>query len=1025
MKPIQLTMTAFGPYKGTEVIDFGRLKEHRLFVVSGATGAGKTTIFDGICFALYGQASGEDRTDFRSLRSDFADDSVPTSVELIFQINRRVFRIMRQIPYLKSGNKNETSAKCELFELTTNGEVPFVDRQIVSEINPKIEEMVGFTQAQFSQIVMLPQGEFRKFLTSDTENKETIMRKIFKTQEYREIVDALKVKKDEATLLLSNEERNVENIIQQIPTIIPARESLIFEVLSNEYATSMQVMNGLEQESGYYKDKVSEDETKYNAAYQEHADMLAAYHAAKNCNEQFAQLEQRKLTLEKLTEEIPAIQLKDKRIANADRAAVIHEIESYYISQAEEETKKRTELDNAIAFVQEAKNQLDEVEKMYKEIEEKEQLRVEVTEKLIRLRDHLPSVTDLAAKEANVQQLKDQLQKMEVDFARTSEKTNVEKVAVVNLKVQIEKLEEEITPYDKFVETLNVVQVQYKIAQEYEKLTNELMEREQQRIKWTSTFKDTKNEFENLQHKWLSDQASRLAETLIEGDPCPVCGSTHHTSKSRSHDGDSISREELDVKRKQLTEVESTFRSAEVKYESIREQLTMKENEIKEQKIKDTIDVLQAKRQGILERVAILKNKRDELFMLKEQFKKTEAEATLWDNRRSELEKMLFEQSAFYEKESALLQREISAIPEGLQDLAVLQKEIIDTQTQKRQLDEAWIAIQKKREDAKERLATSTNSQLYVKQALEESSAKRKLAEDRFHMTLKASDFSTEEEYRKAKMPEMDKRLLKDQVIQFNQHLHTTREAIRELEANLIGKMKMDLDELLLKVNLLKETYEKALTDWNNSTEFEKALCKLKHNLRKSSEGIEELERKVSKLIDLYDVIRGQNHHKLSFERFIQIDYLERIIQSANIRLHTLSGGQYELIRSDRQEMRGRQSGLGLDVYDAYTGQNRDVKTLSGGEKFNASLSLALGMADVIQSFQGAVSIDTMFIDEGFGTLDEESLHKAVDTLIDLQKSGRMIGVISHVEELKAAFPAILEVRKSSEGHSETKFVIK
>ena len=138
-----------------------------------------------------------------------------------------------------------------------------------------------------------------------------------------------------------------------------------------------------------------------------------------------------------------------------------------------------------------------------------------------------------------------------------------------------------------------------------------------------------------------------------------------------------------------------------------------------------------------------------------------------------------------------------------------------------------------------------------------------------------------------------------------------------------------------------------------------------------------------------------------------------------------LSNGQYELIRSDRQEVRGRQSGLGLDVHDAYTGQNRDVKTLSGGEKFNASLSLALGMADVIQSHQGAVSIETMFIDEGFGTLDEEALQKAIDTLVDLQKSGRMIGVISHVDELKSAFPAILEVQKSREGHSETRFILK
>jgi len=185
------------------------------------------------------------------------------------------------------------------------------------------------------------------------------------------------------------------------------------------------------------------------------------------------------------------------------------------------------------------------------------------------------------------------------------------------------------------------------------------------------------------------------------------------------------------------------------------------------------------------------------------------------------------------------------------------------------------------------------------------------------------------------------------------------------------------------------------------------------------------LEKKKNMIADLYDVIRGQNDQKISFERYLQIEFLETILKSANARLSRLSNGQYVLKRSERQEARGKQSGLSLDVYDAYTGQTRDVKTLSGGEKFNASLSLALGMSDVIQSYQGGVQIDTMFIDEGFGSLDEESLTKAVDTLIDLQKTGRMIGIISHVQELKNAIPAILEVYKMKEGISKTKFVIK
>ncbi|MDF2667835.1 MAG: hypothetical protein K0R67_141, partial [Paenibacillus sp.] len=163
---------------------------------------------------------------------------------------------------------------------------------------------------------------------------------------------------------------------------------------------------------------------------------------------------------------------------------------------------------------------------------------------------------------------------------------------------------------------------------------------------------------------------------------------------------------------------------------------------------------------------------------------------------------------------------------------------------------------------------------------------------------------------------------------------------------------------------------------------------------------------------------------KISFERYLQIEFLEKIIHTANQRLQRMSNGQYYLVRSDRLEKRGKQSGLGLDVYDNYTGQLRDVKTMSGGEKFNASLCLALGMADVIQSYEGGISIETMFIDEGFGSLDEESLNKAIDTLIDLQQTGRMIGVISHVQELKQAIPAILEVKKTKEGCSYTHFQV-
>jgi len=226
-------------------------------------------------------------------------------------------------------------------------------------------------------------------------------------------------------------------------------------------------------------------------------------------------------------------------------------------------------------------------------------------------------------------------------------------------------------------------------------------------------------------------------------------------------------------------------------------------------------------------------------------------------------------------------------------------------------------------------------------------------------------------------------------------------------------------------VKSLRIAYEDAFKQLQQIDGFVKSCQSFMNKVEETERELRLLESEAGRVKELYGLLNGQNSKKLSFERYIQINYLDQITEAANIRLNHLSNGQFELRRSDRLEKHAKQSGLGLDVYDAYTDQLRDVKTLSGGEKFNASLSLALGMADVIQSFQGNIHIETMFIDEGFGSLDEESLNKAIDTLIDLQDSGRMIGVISHVPELKSAMPAVLHVEKTLNGHSQTHFEIK
>src|SRR5699024_4684064 len=279
--------------------------------------------------------------------------------------------------------------------------------------------------------------------------------------------------------------------------------------------------------------------------------------------------------------------------------------------------------------------------------------------------------------------------------------------------------------------------------------------------------------------------------------------------------------------------------------------------------------------------------------------------------------------------------------------------------------------------------------------------------------------------YEQAKMSEQDIMALEQTIDTYKKEVTLLQTEVNQLSESVENKERADLEMLKTEVERLKAVYEELFVQLQATKNEVERLGELMGNIATTYEKVEKFEKELAVFDDLYGTLRGQNDSRISFERYLQIDYLEQITSAANERFRPLTNNQYELVRSDRQETHGRQSGLSLDVNDAYTGQMRDVKTLSGGEKFIASLCLALGMSDVIQSFQGGIHIDTMFIDEGFGTLDEESLNKAIDALIGLQESGRMIGVISHVEELKTIFPAMLEVTKTKEGYSKTDFILK
>lgn len=1030
MRPLKLTMTAFGPYKEREVIDFTELKENRLFVISGNTGAGKTTIFDAICFVLYGSASGEDRSDIKCLRSDFADDDIYTSVELEFELRGHFYRIKRQLPHVKKGNKTATGDSYEFYERIEDEEIPCVDRQIVSEINKRVEELIGLTRDQFIQIVMLPQGEFRKLLTSQTENKEEILRKIFKTERYTFISQRLKAKKQLAEEEFNREKQTRDRYFSDIKTLLPLRvESLLFETLSQENFNTYQVLAGLDEEEMFYEDTITDNKKIEAQAEKTYNEKLEIFHKAEGINAEFIKLEEKENLLKEYETKKPIIKTKEVQLENAERASKIEGYETQVNEWRLDEREKTTRLKQTEKGYDEVVDQLKRVELTYKEEESKKGEREEIAKKLQHYKELLPTVQEIDKKK---QQLTEQYKYVQSLVKQKDEvANNIHEIKEMKQSInrQIKEMEQKVDTLPDKQQKVNelrnhaiVLRDYIRLAQQKDKLSKEISE---QKIQHEAA----KQQYEKLESAWVNGQAIILATHLHDGEPCPVCGSMEHPKRADGHFS-VPTKEELDTAKKEFNGIDDKYREFVATFHSVKQQMEEKGKEVEQigielQNVRETYNQFVEEGKQLKEEVNSLQLEKEKLHNFKVNLEKIEMNLNEKEEHQEALAKSYLEKSTAFEANKAVYQEQLNRIPEDLQKLSVLELEITKTEAKQRDLEIAWELVQKQLQSSREELAKAQVNLDNAKQQLSEVTLKREKAEQQFYEMLQQAQFVDEVQYRKSKLSEVEQKQLKQEIDTYYSHIAVLQQQIKELHDSLADKKKVDLVELKNDLDKSKQAFEQAQETLRQSEQYLNHVQTLKEAITEANERLNQLEKRKDTVTDLYDVIRGQNDKKISFERYLQIEFLEQILMAANERLKRLSNGQFVLQRSERQEARGKQSGLGLDVYDSYTGQTRDVKTLSGGEKFNASLSLALGMADVIQSYQGGVSIDTMFIDEGFGSLDEESLTKAIDTLIDLQQTGRMIGIISHVQELKNAIPAALEVNKMKEGYSKTQFVIK
>lgn len=1030
MRPLKLTMTAFGPYRDTETIDFGLLEHRRLFVISGNTGAGKTSIFDAICFAFYGTASGEDRSDPRMLRSQFADEDTHTAVEFEFAVGRRSYLVLRQMAHRKGGNKSETGGKVELYDTTSGKPVPAVDRFIVSDVNAKLETIIGLTKEQFSQIVMLPQGEFRKLLTSDTDNKEEILRRIFRTELYEKLESRFQQKNRDMQDQLKEARTNAAAYMKQAQEALPEREdSELNRTFKQEVYSAAQVAEALQLEIAYYSELTSQAEERKGTLAVLLEEQEAKLRTAIALNSKHEEYDRKRNQQEHLDAQKSDYSQREQRLSLAERAAHL----APYQEQAErtitDATAKKSLLDVRRNELAAAERDYESAAEQFRREEQREEERRESERELNKLKELAPVVKTLASQQQAIESLLQEEKSCAAKLASVEAALTQLRDAKQAINIQIKEAESETADLTDKLDKLRQIEQQGKQLKRLIDVEKEIARIAQLETEFGQAFANVKEEHDRLEASWIEGQATLLAVHLHDGKPCPVCGSEIHPSKSDSSE-EVPSRERLQQVKEQLSKVEREL--LEARAQAAAAQATreagakdLAEYGLEAAKLEEQQAQLRQQWRALKEETDRLQLKAQQLPALKQQSEQQELlleqQLTAKELLQNEQQQRMLARTA----QQSVLQKELDRIPEPLRSPERMAAKLSEQQAMSDRLASAWKAAQEQLQRTTTKLAEQKAYEDQAKKQLEEAESNRLSAERRLTEELLRAGFADLQQYREAALSDSAREALRKEIEAYRSAVALLQQQLAELRAELEGKQRMDTDAMQAQLNALKLQLEQLIAEAQAAHRTAQEAQRLSASIGRACERVKSLESKLEEVMDLFQMVKGDNAMKISFERYILIEFLEHILYAANVRLRDLSNGQFTLQRSERLENRGKQSGLGLDVYDSYTGQHRDVKTLSGGEKFNASLCLALGMTDVIQSHQGGVTIEMMFIDEGFGSLDEESLQKAITALVDLQRAGRMIGVISHVQELKDAFPACLEVSKTKEGFSRTSITVK
>lgn len=923
MKPLKLTMSAFGSYAGKNVIDFTG-QQQGIFLITGDTGAGKTTIFDAITYALYNQTSGGERNG-NMMRSQYAQPETETYVELEFLYRGQTYRVRRNPDYkitktLKNGRIREQKVPHSV-ELTLPDGTVFPEKKNATDA--KIIEILGLTADQFSQIVMIAQGDFLKLLYTKSDERKMIFSKLFRTDIYWKIQENLRRKSMEMDERIQENDRAFE---QEKSRIIPLSESE--EIPLDELVERLRER---------LKDALKEQNLR-RANVEELNKKITKY---EEINKLFVSLEKIRQTGKELEARQAESKERRQQIENARKADKVLVAEQQNLrkqQEVEQSVQAIAKMTETLANDQEV---FETLKTQQQEAEAKQKREAaDIQKKMLALEQSFPSYEALQNARSEEQQAK----KVWEDLGKTSEESfHKKKAGIAALKEQ-QKRQEQVV--------------------------------EQTKKNWEQTSlsaSESAKHYEHMYEAFLKEQAGILAENLSAGCPCPVCGSTVHPDPAKLSDH-AVTELEVEQAKKTRAAAEEKRDLAHAAFET---------EKTEKQKLAQAVEKEEA--DFVLAQT-----------IAKQQRKEAEQNYVSLQKIAEQIrEKLVYPSLAEAKKQYAAMQKALEAAEQE---------------------------IAKKRQKVSE-LAEAMNTLKGQKLAEEENQkTAKKLAvktEKEYAKLLEKSGFVSEETYHLAILPERSRSKLEREEKEYESQCLRQQSEQKLLEKQVSGKTYTDTTELNERLKAEKQALkeaEKTYMELHTAYENDRSVlqnCAVYLEKGKKLESEDQIIKSLSKTANG----RLSGSAKIDFETYIQRQYFKQIIHEANKRLLTMSNHQFILkLKEEANTGRKTNEGLDLSVYSLVTDSERDVKTLSGGESFLAALAMALGLSDIVERSAGAIHPDMMFIDEGFGSLDAQSRQQAIEVLAELAGDSRMVGIISHVTELKEQIDRKLVVSRTDKG---------